>query len=121
LIKADRSRPRALPLFLAVGITGIQASYVVGAESVGELGIGMLAEIGLDGVPVSLVIADLFAAGADRQQPLQGLDVIDGFTAKARSTRRRSKTNRTKPSYKTFRTSLATFASSRFQGFCFSL
>jgi len=35
-----------------------------------ELIIGMLGEVGLDGVPVPLVIADLFAAGADRRQKI---------------------------------------------------
>src|SRR5947209_8349711 len=44
------------------------------ADAVAELGLGVLADVRLDLLPVVLVVADLLAVGADRQEAAELLD-----------------------------------------------
>jgi len=46
-----------------------------------ELYVGMLADVGFDLFPVSLIITHFFAVSANRQQALQDLDFIRGLLA----------------------------------------
>ncbi len=51
--------------------------HAVGAQGMRERGAGVLLDVGLELVPTGLVVADLLAVHADRQQALKRLDVLD--------------------------------------------
>src|ERR1700733_10493069 len=61
----------------AEALIGQHLLGAVGADPVGELGLGAGAEVRLDLAPVAAVIADLLAPGADRQQAGQHLELAD--------------------------------------------
>jgi hypothetical protein len=48
----------------------------VRANTVTELGTGMFGDVVLNRLPVVLIVANVLAVRADRQQPLQGLDLV---------------------------------------------
>ncbi len=47
-------------------ILGVELLRARGTDAVRKLCLGMLADVALDVAPVTLVVADLFACGADR-------------------------------------------------------
>lgn len=47
-------------------------------DAVAELSRRVIRDVGLQPVPVALVVADAFAPRADGQQSLQGLDIVQG-------------------------------------------
>src|ERR1039457_993095 len=51
----------------------------VGANAVREIGLRVLAKIGLDLAPVALVVANPLAPGANGQQPVQRLRLLQCF------------------------------------------
>src|SRR3990172_3633483 len=63
-------------LLLFFIIIGIEPLRALGADAVGEFRVRMFADVLLKNVPVSLVIPDLLAGCADRQQPAQGLHFL---------------------------------------------
>src|SRR3972149_1611308 len=63
-------------LLLFFIIIGIEPLRTLGADAVGEFRVRMFADVLLKNVPVSLVIPDLLAGCADRQQPAQGLHFL---------------------------------------------
>ena len=65
---------RAGILFLLPGGLGVMLFHALGTDPVAEIGLRVVTNIGLDLVPVALVVADLLAAGADGDQPAEQLD-----------------------------------------------
>ena len=57
----------------------IELSRTIRADAVGELGLGMLHDVALYGLPIAFVIAYLFAGGANRQQSTQGPHLVKGI------------------------------------------
>ena len=58
---------------------GIEFVEAVGAEAVGETGAGMGLEELLELVPIAFVVADFFAGGANGDEAVEDLDVVEGF------------------------------------------
>ncbi len=59
--------------------TRVKPLCAFGAEAMTELSLRVLAYVQLDLVPVSSVVADLFAGGTDGKKPAQGLDLAKGL------------------------------------------
>ena len=78
LIRSDEKKGTGYFLFRSL-IVGVESRHTVRAHSMGELGERMLLNVGFNMVPISLVIANLFAGRTDRDQPAQGLDVDQGI------------------------------------------
>jgi hypothetical protein len=60
--------------FIILDEVRIQSVEALGTDAMGELGVRVISHIDFDLGPVAVVVADLFAGGADGQQPAQGLD-----------------------------------------------
>src|SRR2546422_8991916 len=57
----------------------IELLHTFRADAMRELSLRTVPNVDLDLAPVALVVADLLAGGADRDQPAQGLDVREGL------------------------------------------
>src|SRR2546425_10085813 len=65
------ARESLLAQALELGLDVLRAA--LRADAVGELCLGVPLDVALDLLPVVLVVAHLFAVGADRQEPLEQL------------------------------------------------
>ena len=57
----------------------VELSHATRTDAMTELSLRMVADIGFDSTPVSLVIADFLAGGANRQHSSQGLYLGDSL------------------------------------------
>jgi len=62
------------PLALLARQLWIQLVQAFGTDTVRKLRVGMVPDIGFDTFPIAMVIADVFAGGADGQQAAERLD-----------------------------------------------
>jgi len=53
--------------------------HAFGTDAVAEIGVGVFLDEFFKAFPVSLVVPDASAVGADRQQPRQGSDLGEGL------------------------------------------
>src|SRR5262249_51525145 len=63
----------------SVAVFRVEPLDAIGANAMGKVGVGMLLNIGLHLLPVAVVVADLFAAGTNREQPAQRFDGCQGI------------------------------------------
>ena len=62
-------------------VFGVELVGALRTQAVAEFGLGMRTDVGLDLVPVALVVADFLAGHADGQQPAEDLDFREGVFA----------------------------------------
>ncbi len=62
-------------LIVCVSISACTLRAALGTNAVCERGLRMVGNVGLELVPITLIVADLFASGADGEQAAEGLHV----------------------------------------------
>ena len=67
---------RLFPFTNPGDLLGEELLHAVGAETVAEFRIGMLLDVSLYLIPISLVVANFFAGLANRQQAAEGLHIV---------------------------------------------
>ena len=58
---------------------GLESGPAIGADAVGEFGMRMLRDIGLDPFPIAMVVSNLLAPRAHRKEATQRLHIRQGF------------------------------------------
>ena len=65
--------------FYQVAVFRIELVETVGADPVADFGVRVFLDVRLDLTPIPVVIANILAARAERQQAAEGLDLADRF------------------------------------------